>query len=243
MFMCESEVHEIDPPPPSSGISQNPGQYPGQTSGQYPIQKPGQYPIQKPGQYPGQTTGQYPIQKPGQYPGQKPSQTSGQYPIHKPGKYPGQHPGQNLGQKPVPGLNDARCTPESKAQIDRVNRLRDWKHQLECDPKLVWLAWRHANDQIQHLSRGGNFKTCILHSWNIEQPCCFYRDHSNNECMWDVFTRLAGYQLAESLAASSVYEISVGPLSKHANSTIQILTFEDAVQSFENSPKHKPVLE
>merc|ERR1712223_39464 len=166
--MCESEVHEIDPPPPSSGIGQNPGQYPGQSSGQYPGQISGQYPGQSSGQYPGQSSAQYPVQKPGQYPGQTsgqyPIQKPGQYPIQKPGQYPGQYPGQNLVQKPVPGLNDARCTPESKAQIDRVNRLRDWKHQLECDPKLVWLAWRHANDQIQHLSRGGNFETCILHS-------------------------------------------------------------------------------
>ena len=50
--------------------------------------------------------------------------------------------------------------------------------------------------------------------------------------MWDAFTRLAGYQLAESLAASSVYEISVGPLSKHANSTIQNSTMFGGIAGF-----------
>ena len=72
-----------------------------------------------------------------------------------------------------------------------------FKAQILPTPKLFYsfnakvIFLFLTKDQIGWKNQGGNFNgACNLHSWNIEQPCCYTSDHKNSKCMWEAFERI-----------------------------------------------------
>jgi len=84
---------------------------------------------------------------------------------------------------------------------------------LLCDPHMRYTANQHLKNAEEAGFNGFNHydSNCNLHSWFGDYSCCYRRDHSNPNCMWDKPYELSKWDKRDGFEISAAHSAGMSP--------------------------------